>query len=195
MVEQWKKLDIDVRYYVSNKGRIYSTVSKRILKPRKVGGNYRQVTIATKQFLVHRLVAMMFIPNPDNLPCVNHKDENPSNNDVSNLEWCTHKYNSNYGTNPKRRSKQMLERYTKDSDWKQSCIDRLQEVQNKKRKKVVQLDLDGAFVKLYESSYSTELDGHKNTHVSDCANGKRITHHNYRWMWLDDYLKRGGVLS
>lgn len=51
-----------------------------------------------KSFLVHRLVAQAFIPNPDNLPQVNHRDENPSNDNVDNLEWCDGKYNVNYGT-------------------------------------------------------------------------------------------------
>ena len=51
-----------------------------------------------KKYLVHRLVAQAFIPNPDNLPEVNHKDENPGNNNVTNLEWCDHSYNINYGT-------------------------------------------------------------------------------------------------
>ena len=47
---------------------------------------------------VHRLISLTFIENPNNLPCVNHIDENKDNNAVSNLEWCTNKYNSNYGT-------------------------------------------------------------------------------------------------
>lgn len=51
-----------------------------------------------RKFLVYRLVAQAFIPNPNNYPCINHKDENPTNNSIENLEWCTHKYNMNYGT-------------------------------------------------------------------------------------------------
>ena len=53
-------------------------------------------------FLVHRLVADTYIPNPDNLPQVNHKDENPLHNWVDNLEWCDNKYNCNYGTRTDR---------------------------------------------------------------------------------------------
>ena len=55
-----------------------------------------------KRYYIHRLVAETFISNPDNLPEVNHKDENKVNNAADNLEWCNHLYNSNYGTRVKK---------------------------------------------------------------------------------------------
>lgn len=58
-----------------------------------------------KLYSIHRLVAIHFIDNPDNLPCVNHKNEIKTDNRAKNLEWCTHGYNVNYGTGNKRRSK------------------------------------------------------------------------------------------
>lgn len=55
-----------------------------------------------KKMLIHRLVANSFIPNPNKLPNINHKDENKSNNMIDNLEWCDAKYNCNYGTRNQR---------------------------------------------------------------------------------------------
>ena len=197
MVEKWVNIENHPSYFISNFGRVFSKKSNKVMKNRVVSKNgYQQITLDNSQLLVHRLVAQAFIPNPNNLPCVNHKDENPGNNDVRNLEWCTYKYNSNYGTNPIRHSKQMIDRYNNDPDWKSDCIKRLAEIQKKKRKRVVQLDKFNNYLKTYESSYATEKDGHLSVHVCDCANGKRKTHHGYKWIWECDYLDMtGGALS
>lgn len=93
-------------YEVSNRGNVKSLRRGIILKPSLRGAYLRvglHVNKETKYFSIHRLVAMAFIPNPDNLPYINHKDEVKTNNCVENLEWCTAQYNNIYGTNIKRR--------------------------------------------------------------------------------------------
>ena len=95
---------------VNGKNKNYICVSKgKLLRPGKDSSGYMIVVLSkngkTKSYRVHRLVANAFIYNDNNYRCVNHKDENKTNNRVNNLEWCTHKYNNNYGTKPKKISK------------------------------------------------------------------------------------------
>ena len=107
--EEWRDIAwTDGRYQVSNFGRVRRAISKsgrrcsRILKP--IFGTIAYPTVhfslngRRKRATIHRLVAEAFIPNPCNLPQVNHRDENPTNNEARNLEWCTELYNHNYGT-------------------------------------------------------------------------------------------------
>ena len=99
MEEMWRYIDgYDWLYQVSNFGRIKSFKNKKpkILTPTADGigrkSKYRGITLnnnGVRRFRVHRLVAFAFIPNPENKPFINHKDGNPGNNHVDNLEWCT----------------------------------------------------------------------------------------------------------
>ena len=82
---------------------------------------------------VHRLVADLFIPNPNNYPCVNHKDENKANNTVENLEWCTYLYNNTYSS-------------------------RMERVMSKRRKSVIQLSLDGQVVNRFPSAKQASIE-------------------------------------
>ena len=113
-------------YQVSNLGNVRSVertanvrFGKRvikgcILKQKTNTYGYLFVSLSkenkVKHHLIHRLVAQAFIPNPDNLPEINHKDENITNNNVNNLEWCNRSYNINYGTRNTRCAKTQLNR-------------------------------------------------------------------------------------
>lgn len=93
-------------YIIFSDGKIFSKKYQKFLSPATTSDGYLRVRLynddgETKSFLVHRLVASAFIPNPNNYDCVNHKDENKQNNDFSNLEWCTRAYNNNYGNHKK----------------------------------------------------------------------------------------------
>ena len=179
MVEIWRDVKgYEGLYQVSNLGRVKSLdrevdiynknnkkIHKRIIKGKalKYGGNtlgYINVALykdgVLKRIYVHRLVAEAFISNPNNYPCINHIDENKENNNVDNLEWCTVKYNINYGTRIGKISK-----------------------------KVNQYDLDGNFIKEWESikKASKEL---KLTKIWEACNGKRNKCGNFIWQYAKE---------
>lgn len=93
-------------YAVTSCGRVWSYRRKKFIDIRLDKDGYPRVTLCKngeyKTFFIHRLVAQAYIPNPDNLPEVNHKDEIKNHSYLNNLEWCTHYYNVNYGTRNER---------------------------------------------------------------------------------------------
>lgn len=102
----WKPIpNFEDLYEISNTGEVRSInpryKNKSILKQSLNNKGYKTVCLCRKSvqktFNVHRLVALVFIPNPNNFPCVNHKDEDKTNNNADNLEWCSYYYNNVYG--------------------------------------------------------------------------------------------------
>lgn len=119
MEEIWKTIDECEDYQISNYGRVksfkYDKINGKVMKPYKTTKGYLQIDLSLDgrkrknriHLAIHRLVAKAFIPNPDNLPQVNHKDEDKTNNYVNNLEWCTNEYNCTYGTHVERVTEQI----------------------------------------------------------------------------------------
>ena len=188
-IEIWKTAVYDGEIYeglykVSNLGRILSLNYHRegrakLKEPSERKDGYLEVCLSkngeTKTCLVHRLVAQTFIPNPENLPEVNHKDEDKTNNFVflnedgtvnkekSNLEWKTHKDNNNHGTRNERAAKSLTN--------------------GKKSKRVLQFTLDDEFVREWPSTRECGRNGFNQGSVSACCNGKQKTHKGFRFMY------------
>lgn len=195
-MELWKDIKgYEGLYQVSNEGRVKSldhTIvcdngkgvatkkqSGKIRKFTELVKGYKRVTLSKdgieKQYSVHRLVAEAFIDNPDNLPCVNHKDENPRNNDCTNLEWCTHKYNLNYGTCQQRKKEKLKGKKMKAPQELLAAI-------KAKRKKVYQYTLDGKLLCVYNSlREASRLNNISAGNLSCVCNGKQKTANGYLW--------------
>lgn len=152
-------------YAITTCGKVWSYRTKKFLKTYQTSKGYEKVYLykdnSVKHPTIHKLVAMAYIPNPNNLPQVNHKDENKANNSVSNLEWCTNKYNSNYGTRNERMSKS-------------------------KMKKVLCIELN----RIFDSELQAESElGIGVARISECCSGKNKTAGGYHWQYVDKSSK------
>lgn len=172
MQEIWKDVKgYEGRYQVSNLGRVKSLNylqkgKEQILKATKIKG-YLVVNLykegKAKIYTIHRLVAKTFIENPDNLPQVNHKDECKTNNIVDNLEWCSAKYNNNYGSRTQR------------------CVD--SNTNNPKFSKKVLCVETGV---IYPSIMQVQRDlGFLHQHISYACSGKLKTAYGFHWKYID----------
>lgn len=180
--EVWKPIaGWEGLYEVSNMGRVrsldryqlrscsntrdfYQHYRGRILKHNINNKGYHIVLLQLHKkgdhCLVSRLVAEAFIPNPDNLPVVNHKDQNPDNNCADNLEWCTVQYNVTYANAIELRTVQYA-------------------------KPIEQLTIDGRHVAYYKSAGEAErLMGYDHTNIGRVARGKQIQYLGYKWRYI-----------
>ena len=154
-------------YTITDDGKVFSlnyhmSGKKKEMKPRLCCG-YNRIGLwiggVQKCFLVHRLVALAFLPNPDNLPEVNHKDENPSNNNISNLEWCSSYYNAHYSDKVERTAK---------SHWKP----------------IQQFKKDGVFIREWDSiKEACETLQMSSGYIVDTLKGRHKQAYGYIWRY------------
>lgn len=165
--EIWKDIKgYEGLYQVSNMGQVKSlpryTTKGKILVSVKDKDGYLRVCLSKdnrhKSYYVHRLVAEAFIPNPDNLPEINHKDCNPGNDKIENLEYCDRSYNVNYSN----RNKIVSDRLSKP---------------------VIQMTLDGVIIAIWPSIKQAAKNGFDASNICNCCIGKRKTHAGFIWRY------------
>ena len=164
MEEIWRDIEgYEGVYQISNKGRVKSLKcgKERILRPRDNGNGYLKVHLfkntSFQSIYIHRLVAEAFIPNSQNKPQVNHKDENKKNNCVENLEWIACIDNCNYGTRNERISR-----------------------------KILQYSKSGEFIREWQSAAEVErVLGIDNSNITKCCKGKRKYAGSFIWRYKE----------
>ena len=174
MNEIWKDIEgYEGKYQVSNLGNVKSlsylgTGKEKLLKPFKTEDGYLFIGLnknnKRKFYKIHRLVAQAFIDNPNNYPIINHKDENKRNNNMNNLEWCTIKYNINYGTATKRRSEKLF-------------------------KPIYCLELDKYYKSVTQASEELKI---KQANISAVLNGRFKQTKGYTFRYANQVLYKGG---
>lgn len=171
-------------YLIEKNGKIFSLKTNKELKPTQNQNGYYQVYLynnnTTEFWALHRLIATLFIPNPQNKPCVGHLDCDKSNNTVENLYWCTYLENNNHPITLTRKSKSLKGKSSPNKGkhltdkWKKN-------ISLSNSVPIIQYNDDG-FEKEWEgiNIASREL-GFNAGNISSCCRGKRNTHKGYKW--------------
>lgn len=185
---------------MSNTGEVKSLNYGRSSEPKLLkqanDNGYKRVSLFKngkgKNHWVHRLVAIAFIPNPNNYKEINHKDENPSNNNVKNLEWCTHEYNMNYGTRNKRASeskkgKSFSEEHRKKLS--ESHKGKYKGKDSSSAKPILMYDREGNFIRRFDCiSDANEYFGKDRgcSSITCCLRGKNKTAYGYIFRYAEE---------
>ena len=182
-------------YQVSNTGFVKSlnynkTNKEKILKERANNKGYYRVSLCkngiTKDFQIHRLVAYMFLPNDDqiNKTFINHKDENPLNNNVENLEWCTQKYNCNYNNHNKKLSES--HKKEKNPFYGQNHTEETKKKMRKSahKRKIIAISLIENKVIIFNKMSDVKYYGFWNSAVYKCCIGKQKSHNGFKFYYL-----------
>lgn len=190
MQEQWKQIIVDeivYDYEVSSHGQVRNMKTGRILKLTSRKDGYLCATLYKnkkhKVFLVHRLVAIMFLPNQNDLPQVNHINEDKTNNIITNLEWVSEKQNVNHGTRNERASNTLIQTLSQEQV-KQKMRNAKQGKYNGKKNPNAHKVLCVETGKIFDTVQDAcEWCGRKC--VSQCCRGKQKTAGGYHWQYVD----------
>lgn len=186
--EVWKPIKgFEGLYEISNTGKVKSFHKKEpfLLTPKKNNRGYLWVELKNitniSHSQIHRLVAETFLENPNKYPVVNHKDENPLNNNVSNLEWCTKSYNRRYSLmlHPERNKVRRCRPYNL------SCVEKTRDGFFT-YPHILQLDMQGNVIKEWEcpSAIVREL-GYNNWSITQTCRGIRKQAYGYKWAFKE----------
>lgn len=186
MGEIWKPIaTFENKYEISNKGRIKNIITNHIYKLTNKKGDYFTVILYDKNHKksvrIHRLVAEAFIPNPNNYPCVNHKDLNKQNNCVDNLEWCTFSHNTKDAIQKGANTMNGFNKYNKNKF-------------KEKYGKLFQCDLDGEVICIFDNlEEAHQVTGVCKRNILHCINHQegRTQAGGYKWISEKEVMKFG----